>query len=51
MAHLFRGEVQVLPEGEPQHVQVLSAVAEGRQDMAEHLPILHVLRIYQHHAI
>lgn len=49
--YLCRREEEVLSEGEAQHVEVLATVAEGGQHMREHLAILQVLLVHQHHAI
>lgn len=49
--HLFGSQVEVLAEGEPQHIQVLAPVAESGQDVAKHFSLLHVLRVDEHHAI
>ena len=37
--HLHGGQKEVLPEGEPQHVQVLTAITECRQNMSKYFSV------------
>lgn len=49
--YLFRGKIQVFPEGEPEDIKVLAAIPESCQYMPEHFPVLNILRIDKDHAV
>lgn len=49
--YLFRGKIQVFPEGESEDIKVLAAIPESCQYMPEHFPVLNILRIDKDHTV
>ena len=51
LKYLLWSKEQVLPEGEPQDIKVLPAIAECSKYMCKHFAVLQVLRVHQYHTI
>lgn len=48
---LLMRQIQILAECQAQDVEVLASIAKGGQNLAEHLAILDILRVDEHHSV